>query len=141
MMHGFCKPGTSLTQTLESHRLAQKIIMENFPDEVKQVISKIGSAEIPTDPMAPETANNVILLKPKEQWKRAETKEELVEMIEAKVYDVPGMAFEFTQPIKMHFDEMMTGVRCRHCRENIWRQPRQPGSCRGIWWRQLSITT
>jgi cobalt-zinc-cadmium resistance protein CzcA len=111
MMHGFCKPGTSLTQTLESHRLAQKIIMENFPDEVEQVISKIGSAEIPTDPMAPETADNIILLKPKEQWKRAETKEELVEMIEAKVYDVPGMAFEFTQPIKMRFDEMMTGVR------------------------------
>jgi cobalt-zinc-cadmium resistance protein CzcA len=50
-------------------------------------------------------------LKPKEQWKRAETKEELVEMIEAKVHDVPGMAFEFTQPIKMRFDEMMTGVR------------------------------
>ncbi len=111
MMHGFCKPGTSLTQTLESHRLAQKIILENFPDEVEQVISKIGSAEIPTDPMAPETADNVILLKPKEEWKRAETKEELVEMIEAKVYDVPGMAFEFTQPIKMRFDEMMTGVR------------------------------
>jgi heavy metal efflux system protein len=111
MMHGFCKPGTSLTQTLESHRLAQKIIMENFPDEVEQVISKIGSAEIPTDPMAPETADNVILLKPKDQWTKAETKEELVEMIEAKVYDVPGMAFEFTQPIKMRFDEMMTGVR------------------------------
>jgi cobalt-zinc-cadmium resistance protein CzcA len=111
MMHGFCKPGTSLTQTLESHRLAQKIIMENFPDEVEQVISKIGSAEIPTDPMAPETADNIVLLKPKEQWKKAETKEELVEMIEAKVYDVPGMAFEFTQPIKMRFDEMMTGVR------------------------------
>ncbi len=111
MMHGFCKPGTSLTQTLESHRLAQKIILDNFPDEVEQVISKIGSAEIPTDPMAPETADNVILLKPIDEWKRAETKEELVEMIEAKVYDVPGMAFEFTQPIKMRFDEMMTGVR------------------------------
>ncbi|MEZ4962501.1 MAG: CusA/CzcA family heavy metal efflux RND transporter [Saprospiraceae bacterium] len=111
MMHGFCKPGTSLTQTLESHRLAQKIIMDNFPDEVEQVISKIGSAEIPTDPMAPETADNVILLKPKDQWTKADTKEQLVEMIEEKVYEVPGMAFEFTQPIKMRFDEMMTGVR------------------------------
>ena len=111
MMHGFCKPGTSLTQTLESHRLAQKIIMENFPDEVEQVISKIGSAEIPTDPMAPETADNIILLKPKDEWTKAETKEQLVEMIEEKVYEVPGMAFEFTQPIKMRFDEMMTGVR------------------------------
>ncbi len=111
MMHGFCRPGTSLTQTLESHRLAQKIILENFPDEVDRVISKIGSAEIPTDPMAPETADNIILLKPKDQWTKAETKEELVGLIEEKVHDVPGMAFEFTQPIKMRFDEMMTGVR------------------------------
>lgn len=111
MMHGFLKPGSSLTQTLESHRLAQKIILENFPDEVEQVISKIGSAEIPTDPMAIETADNIILLKEKSQWTKAETKEELVAMIEEKVHEVPGMAFEFTQPIKMRFDEMMTGVR------------------------------
>ncbi len=111
MMHGFLKPGSSLTQTLESHRLVQKIILENFPDEVEQVISKIGSAEIPTDPMAIETADNAILLKDKKEWTRAETKEELVALIEEKVQDVPGMAFEFTQPIKMRFDEMMTGVR------------------------------
>ncbi|HRK80319.1 MAG TPA: CusA/CzcA family heavy metal efflux RND transporter [Saprospiraceae bacterium] len=111
MMHGFLRPGTSLTQTLESHRLAQKIILDNFPDEVEQVISKIGSAEIPTDPMAIETADNIILLRDKSLWKRAATKAELVELIEAKVHEIPGMAFEFTQPIKMRFDEMMTGVR------------------------------
>ena len=111
LMHGFCRPGTSLTQTLESHRLAQKLILENFPDEVEEVISKIGSAEIPTDPMAPETADNIILLKPKEEWTKAATKEELVEKIQEVVLQVPGMAYEFTQPIKMRFDEMMTGVR------------------------------
>ncbi len=112
MMHGFCRPGTSLTQTLESHRLAQKVILENFPDEVDEVISKIGSAEIPTDPMAPETADNVILLKDKKGWKKAADKNALVALISEKVRAaVPGMAFEFTQPIKMRFDEMMTGVR------------------------------
>jgi cobalt-zinc-cadmium resistance protein CzcA len=111
MMHGFLRPGTSLTQTLESHRMVQKIILENFPDEVEQVISKIGSAEIPTDPMAIETADNIILLKDKENWTKADTKEELVGLVEEKVHEVPGMAFEFTQPIKMRFDEMMTGVR------------------------------
>lgn len=111
LMHGFCRPGTSLTQTMESHRLAQQVILESFPDEVEQVISKIGSAEIPTDPMAPETADNVILLKPMEGWTKATTKAELVSLIEEKVSEVPGMAFEFTQPIKMRFDEMMTGVR------------------------------
>lgn len=111
MMHGFLRPGTSLTQTLESHRLVQKVILENFPDEVEQVISKIGSAEIPTDPMAIETADNILLLRDKSLWKKAETKENLVGLIEEKVHQVPGMAFEFTQPIKMRFDEMMTGVR------------------------------
>jgi cobalt-zinc-cadmium resistance protein CzcA len=111
MMHGFLRPGTSLTQTLESHRLVQQVILENFPDEVEQVISKIGSAEIPTDPMAIETADNILLLRDKSLWKKAETKEELVGLIEEKVHQVPGMAFEFTQPIKMRFDEMMTGVR------------------------------
>lgn len=111
MMHGFLRPGSSLSQTLESHRLVQQLILENFPDEVEQVISKIGSAEIPTDPMAIETADNIILLKDKAGWTKAETKEELVGLLEEKVRDVPGMAFEFTQPIKMRFDEMMTGVR------------------------------
>lgn len=111
LMHGFCRPGTSLTQTLESHRLVQKLILENFPDEVEEVISKIGSAEIPTDPMAPEMADNIILLKPKDNWSKAKTKEELVEKIQQVVLQVPGMAYEFTQPIKMRFDEMMTGVR------------------------------
>lgn len=111
MMHGFLRPGTSLTQTLESHRMVQEVILESFPDEVEQVISKIGSAEIPTDPMAIETADNIILLRDKSSWTKAETKEELVSLIEEKVKEVPGMAFEFTQPIKMRFDEMMTGVR------------------------------
>ncbi len=111
MMHGFLPPGSSLSQTLESHRLVQKVILEQFPDEVEQVISKIGSAEIPTDPMAIETADNIILLKDPSVWTKAETKAELVEQIEATVTAVPGMAFEFTQPIKMRFDEMMTGVR------------------------------
>ncbi len=111
LMHGFLRPGTSLTQTLESHRLAQKLILEHFPDEVEQVISKIGSAEIPTDPMSIETADNIILLKDKSEWRKASSKEALVEQIEEVVHQVPGMAFEFTQPIKMRFDEMMTGVR------------------------------
>lgn len=111
MMHGFCQPGTSLTQTIENHRKVQQVILRNFPDEVDQVISKIGTAEIPTDPMAPETADNIILLKPKDQWTKTQDKETLVRLIEEKVVEVPGMAFEFTQPIKMRFDEMMTGVR------------------------------
>lgn len=111
MMHGFCKPGTSLSQTLESHRLVQRLLLDSFPNEIDQVISKIGTAEIPTDPMAIETADNIILLHPKEQWTRTEDKEVLVEMMHDVVKEVPGMAFEFTQPIKMRFDEMMTGVR------------------------------
>jgi cobalt-zinc-cadmium resistance protein CzcA len=111
MLHGFCKPGTSLTQTMESHRILQEVLMAQFPDEVDQIISKIGTAEIPTDPMAIESADNIVLLHPVRQWTRAATKEALIEKMETAVEDVPGMAFEFTQPIKMRFDEMMTGVR------------------------------
>jgi heavy metal efflux system protein len=111
MIHGFCKPGTSLTQTMESHRLMQQVLVDEFPDEIDQVISKIGTAEIPTDPMAIETADNIVLLHPIDQWKRAESKSELIGLIELSLEKIPGMAFEFTQPIKMRFDEMMTGVR------------------------------
>lgn len=111
LMHGFCKPGTSLSQTIESHYLAQRLILEQFPDEVDQVISKIGTAEIPTDPMAIETADNLILLHPRHQWTKARSKQDLVEQISQTVRQVPGMAYEFTQPIQMRFDEMMTGVR------------------------------
>lgn len=111
LIHGFLRPGTSLSQTLESHRLLQEKLIKNFPDEVEEVISKIGSAEIPTDPMAIETADNVILLKPRKNWTKASTKDELIEMMQREVHEIPGMAFEFTQPIKMRFDEMMTGVR------------------------------
>lgn len=111
LLHGFCKPGTSLTQTMENHRILQEVIMDNFPDEVDQIISKIGTAEIPTDPMAIESADNIVLLHPKKQWTRAGSKAELIALMEEAVETVPGMAFEFTQPIKMRFDEMMTGVR------------------------------
>lgn len=111
LIHGFCKPGTSLTQTIESHRMLQEELMSHFPDEIDQIISKIGTAEIPTDPMAIESADNIILLHPKEQWKHTDSKYELISMMEDVVKKIPGMSFEFTQPIKMRFDEMMTGVR------------------------------
>jgi heavy metal efflux system protein len=111
LLHGFCKPGTSLGQTMESHRLLQDLLLREFPDEIDQVISKIGTAEIPTDPMAIESADNIVLLHPPEQWTRASGKDELIALMEPVVAMVPGMAFEFTQPIKMRFDEMMTGVR------------------------------
>lgn len=111
LLHGFCKPGTSLSQTIESHRLLQELLLREFPDEIDQVISKIGTAEIPTDPMAIESADNIVLLHPQDQWTRANNKDELIAQMEEVVALVPGMAFEFTQPIKMRFDEMMTGVR------------------------------
>lgn len=109
LMHGFCTPGTSLTQSVANMTLVEKIVRE-FP-QVEQVISKTGSAEIPTDPMSIETADIVILLKPQSEWPEAISKEELIERIEKKVLQVPGMGFEFTQPIEMRFNEMMTGVR------------------------------
>jgi cobalt-zinc-cadmium resistance protein CzcA len=75
------------------------------------VVAKIGSAEIPTDPMPVEAADLIILLKDKSEWTSAETKEELMEKMEAALNDIPGATTEFSQPIQMRFNELMTGVR------------------------------
>ncbi len=108
--HVMIKPGSSLIQMNETTTRVEKIIMENFP-EVEQVVSKIGSAEIPTDPMPIEVADAMIILKDKSEWTSAKTREELVAKIEAKVGELPGVTYEFQQPIQMRFNELMTGVR------------------------------
>src|SRR5690606_1885681 len=100
----------SLSQEIETTTKAEKILKERFP-EVKMVISKIGSAEIPTDPMPMEAADVIVILKDKKEWVSAKTKEELIEKMEAALNEIPGITTEFSQPIQMRFNELMTGVR------------------------------
>lgn len=103
-------PGSSLKESIASSTRAEQILLEEFP-EVKEVVSKIGTAEIPTDPMAIEDADMMILLKPKEEWVTARTREELVEKMKEALSVLPGLSFEFQQPIQLRFNELMTGVK------------------------------
>lgn len=100
--------GTSLSQSIKSAGMAEKILKEKFP-EVKHVISKIGTAEVPTDPMSIEDADVMIILKDKSEWTSAKTREELAEKMKDALKVVPGANFEFTQPIQLRFNELISG--------------------------------
>lgn len=109
-LHQILPPGSSLEKSVEVSSKLQDIIMENFP-EVEQVVTKIGTAEIPTDLMSMETGDIMVILKPKSEWTSASSREELVEKMEVKMNQLPGISYEFTQPIQMRFNELMTGSR------------------------------
>lgn len=104
------KPGSSLSQTVETTRRMETILKNGFP-EVNEVISKIGTAEIPTDPMPIEAADVMVLLKEPADWTTASTKEELIRKMERALSVLPGLNLEFTQPIQLRFNELMTGVK------------------------------
>jgi heavy metal efflux system protein len=103
--------GSSLSYTIEACQKASGMIMKEFPDEVKEVVAKIGSAEIPTDPMGLEAADLMIILKDKRMWTKAEDMEALAEEMSETLGAIPGVTFSFQQPIQMRFNELMTGVR------------------------------
>ncbi len=102
--------GTSLTQVVETFGKAEKILKNKFP-EIKQAVTRIGSAEIPTDPMPVERGDMMVSLKGKDEWVTAKTKDELVEKMEEALSILPGVNIEITQPMQMRFNELMTGVR------------------------------
>lgn len=103
------KTGTSLSKAIETTTQIEKILKE-FP-EVNQVVSRIGAAEVPTDPMSMEESDIIITLKPIKQWVTAKTKDELAEKFKEALSVLPGYEYEFTQPIEMRFNELITGVR------------------------------
>lgn len=102
--------GSSLSQEVEATTKAEKLLKSRFP-EIRMIVTKIGAAEIPTDPMPVEAGDMIILLKDKEEWTSADSKEELMEKMEETLSDIPGVTTEFSQPIQMRFNELMTGVR------------------------------
>src|SRR5690554_7528725 len=104
------KIGTSLSNTIETTTQIEQILIDNFP-EVDQVVTRIGAAEVPTDPMSMEETDVIITLKPKKEWVSAKTKNELADKFEEALSVIPGMELEFTQPIEMRFNELITGVR------------------------------
>ncbi|NNL01090.1 MAG: CusA/CzcA family heavy metal efflux RND transporter [Eudoraea sp.] len=104
------KTGTSLTKTVETTTKIEQILLDNFP-EVKQVATRIGAAEVPTDPMSMEESDVIIILKSKSEWVSAKTKDELANKFKEALSILPGIEVEFTQPIEMRFNELITGVR------------------------------
>jgi cobalt-zinc-cadmium resistance protein CzcA len=103
------KTGTSLEKTVEITTQIEQILLQ-FP-EVAQVVSRIGAAEVPTDPMSMEESDVIIRLRPKGEWTSAATKDELADRFKEALSAIPGIGYEFTQPIEMRFNELITGVR------------------------------
>lgn len=104
------KTGMSLDKTVEMTTRMEKIV-KRFP-EVKQVVTRIGAAEVPTDPMSMEESDVIITLGPKSEWTSAASKDGLADVFKkALESEIPGIEIEFTQPIEMRFNELITGVR------------------------------
>ncbi len=107
--HCILPPGTSISQSIETSMQASRII-KSFP-EVRMVVGKTGSAEVPTDPMPLEASDLMVMLKSKKEWTTTKNYTELAQMITEKLEAIPGVFFEANQPIQMRFNELMTGVR------------------------------
>ena len=102
--------GSSLTHSIELSKQAEETLMKNFP-EIKHVVAKIGTAEVPTDPMAVEDADIMIVMKPFKEWSSASSRAEMVEKMKASLEPITGAEFNFSQPIQLRFNELMTGAK------------------------------
>jgi cobalt-zinc-cadmium resistance protein CzcA len=104
-------PGTSLTQSVTMQQQLERKLMKEFP-EIERVFARIGTAEVASDPMPPNSADGFIMFKPREQWpKPRKTGEQLEAAIRASVEQLPGNSYEFSQPIQLRFNELISGVR------------------------------
>ena len=109
-LHALRIPGTGLEQAVAMQTMLEARIKE-FP-EVDKVFAKIGTADVATDPMPPSVADNFVILKPRAQWPDPNrSKQNVVDAIEKAVRELPGNNYEFTQPIQMRFNELISGVR------------------------------
>ncbi|MEZ4720500.1 MAG: CusA/CzcA family heavy metal efflux RND transporter [Flavobacteriales bacterium] len=109
-LHQILPPGSSLQQSVEVSQKIQRLLLDSFP-EVEMAVSKIGTAEIPTDPMPIEVGDIMVHMAPKEEWVSASTKQEMFEKMERVLNQIPGVEYEFTQPIQMRFNELIAGIR------------------------------
>ncbi|MBB1385355.1 CusA/CzcA family heavy metal efflux RND transporter [Pseudoalteromonas sp. SG45-5] len=109
-MHALRITGTGIEQSVQMQKELEQAILDQ--PEVANVFSKIGTADVASDPMPPNVADTFLILKPQDEWPNpALTKAELVQQIRSRVNDVPGNNYEFTQPIEMRFNELIAGVR------------------------------
>lgn len=103
--------GVDLEESIRYNTRMEQALLKAFPDEIEHAWSRIGTAEVATDPMGVELSDIFITLKPRQHWKRAATQDELAELIQKELRDLPGQRIAMTQPIEMRLDEMISGVR------------------------------
>lgn len=109
-MQQILPPGSSLSQSIETSKMIQKKLLKDIP-EIIEVVTNIGSAEIPTDPMPVEIGDATLIMKPKEEWVTASDRQGMFEKIEESLGNIPGVGYEFSQPIQLRFNELMTGTK------------------------------
>jgi heavy metal efflux system protein len=102
--------GSSIQQMIAVSKKAQAILLREYP-EVNQIVNKIGSGEIPTDPMPIEAGDMMVILKPRSEWTSAHSREELMEKMHQTLSVIPNATFSFQQPIQMRFNELLTGAK------------------------------
>lgn len=103
--------GTDLEESIRYNTQMEQAILREFPDEVEHVWSRIGSAEVATDPMGVELTDVFITLKDRKRWTRAKTQDQLTELIQQSLRELPGQRIAMTQPIEMRVNEMISGIR------------------------------
>jgi cobalt-zinc-cadmium resistance protein CzcA len=103
--------GIDLDETIRYNTQMEKALLAAFPDEILDAWSRIGTAEVATDPMGVELSDIFITLKPRDHWKRAKTQDELTDLIQKELRDLPGQRIAMTQPIEMRMNELVSGVR------------------------------
>lgn len=108
--HIMLKPGSSIEESVKAATKVENLIMSEFP-EIEQAMSKFGVSEVPTDPMPMDIGDCIVKLKPKDEWTSASTKDELIAKMKKVLQTIPGLNYEFSQPIEMRFNELISGVR------------------------------
>lgn len=104
-------PSIGISTSVEMQAKLERVLKEQFPDEIEHIFARTGTAEVATDPMGPNVSDTYLMLKPRSEWKKAKTQEELAEAIEEVIKDLPGQNYEFSQPIELRFNELISGVR------------------------------
>jgi len=109
-MQHILPPGSSLSQSVETAKMVQLKLLKEF-HEIEDIVVNIGSAEIPTDPMPVEIGDYALIMKPKSEWTAASSRKGMFEKLEESLHDIPGIGYEFSQPIQLRFNELMTGAK------------------------------
>ncbi|WP_437812518.1 efflux RND transporter permease subunit [Sorangium sp. So ce1078] len=104
-------PSISLTTSVAMQAQLERVLKERFPDEIEHIFARTGTAEVATDPMGPNVSDTYLMLRPRSAWTKAATQEELAEAIEEVIRELPGQNYEFSQPIELRFNELISGVR------------------------------